>query len=80
MGASISEAGSSSYHSDADIEDGEGEDDNSFHTPSSVSEASPRSEPVEMCTPDMEDLAREFGVEAHLVQALAQRLAATGLR
>lgn len=26
------------------------------------------------------DLAREFGVEAHLVQALAQRLAEGGLR
>nr|ATV82108.1 putative zinc finger protein [Strobilurus tenacellus] len=80
LGAPVSEADSSCYQFDADIEDGDEQDDKSFHTPSSVSEGSSYSEPMEVVAPDMEDLAREFGVEAHLVQALAQRLAGTALR
>ena len=68
----------SSYNQDADVEDEEEQEERDFHTPSSdtaVSPASDRTSPNQL-----EDLAREFGVEAHLVQALAERLAGTSLR
>ncbi len=82
MNGTTSDAESiSSYNPDADIEDGDEQDEaHDFHTPSSATAASPRSEHADTAVSDMEDLAREFGIEAHLVQALAQRLAGAGLR
>ncbi|KIY70826.1 hypothetical protein CYLTODRAFT_451322 [Cylindrobasidium torrendii FP15055 ss-10] len=63
---------------DGDIEDGDESDDRDFRTPSVVT--APSSNRGSPSPNQVRDLAREFGVEAHLVEALAQRLAGTNLR
>ncbi|KAG7446812.1 uncharacterized protein BT62DRAFT_1075568 [Guyanagaster necrorhizus] len=87
----------SSYNSDADIEDEDGEAESGYRTPSSLAiasnsaatrndehPASPLSDHEQLAAvqsvDQIDDLAREFGVEADLVQALAKRLSSSGLR
>ncbi|KAK0438324.1 uncharacterized protein EV420DRAFT_1585821, partial [Desarmillaria tabescens] len=96
--SSTSECNSlSSYNSDADIEDEDGEAESGYRTPSSITIASPSAansndeRPASLPSEDgqlvavqsdgqIDDLAREFGVEANLVQALAERLSSSSLR
>lgn len=77
----------SPYNSDADIEDEDGEAESGYRTPSSITIASPSTATSDVerpasppsvvavqCDGQIDDLAREFGVETDLVQALAERL------
>ncbi|KAK0192333.1 hypothetical protein F5146DRAFT_978738 [Armillaria mellea] len=82
----------SPYNSDADIEDEDGEAESGYRTPSSITIASPSTATSNGERPgspnvaavqndgQIDDLAREFGVETNLVQALADRLSSSSLR
>ncbi|KAK0232450.1 hypothetical protein EDD85DRAFT_911339 [Armillaria nabsnona] len=92
--SSTSECNSlSPYNSDADIEDEDGEAESGYRTPSSITiaspstatstgerPASPPSTAAVQSDGQIDDLAREFGVETDLVQALAERLSGSSLR
>ncbi|KAK0445125.1 hypothetical protein EV421DRAFT_1797689 [Armillaria borealis] len=93
VSSSMSQCNSlSPYNSDADIEDEDGEAESGYRTPSSIPIASPSTATSNGERPasppsvaavqsdgQIDDLAREFGVETNLVQALAERLSNSNL-